>query len=331
MTVAGDLGGPARVTPSRHPLPEEPTDAAGPRLRATGLRKNYGSFHLSDVDLDVRAGRIQGFFGPNGSGKTTTLSILAGLVTPDGGSVVQLPGPRPSGREPMAVLLESFGYNPFLTGREHLRTVARRFGRPASRVTEVLEEAGIAPAARRRIGRYSLGMRCRLGIAEVLLVDADVVLLDEPTNGLDPDGIVWLRRVIRRMAAEGRAVLLSSHMLNEAEGLIDDAVFLLDGRVEWAGPYQDVVAAASERYVGLRGSASTFEVAERLAGRGVDVLQAGPDELAVRVEQVAEAEAVVAETGQSVSVTSLGRPSLDLVYHLIRSHGLRHQEVSDRE
>ena len=145
MTVAGDLGGPARVTPSRRPLPEEPTDAAGPRLRATGLRKSYRSFHLSDVDLDVRAGRIQGFFGPNGSGKTTTLSILAGLVTPDGGSVVQLPGPRPSGREPMAVLLESFGYNPFLTGREHLRTVARRFGRPASRVTEVLEEAGIAP------------------------------------------------------------------------------------------------------------------------------------------------------------------------------------------
>ncbi|QPL05564.1 MULTISPECIES: ABC transporter ATP-binding protein [Actinomyces] len=303
-------------------------EADAPRLTATGLSKNYGAFRLTDVGIDVHAGRVLGFFGPNGSGKTTTLAILAGLVRPDAGSIHRVAGPSGAGRQPMSVLLDSFGHNPFLTGREHLRTVARRFGHPASRVDEVLEEAGIASAARRRIGKYSLGMRRRLSIAEVLLVDAEVVLLDEPTNGLDPDGIVWLRRVIRRMVAEGRAVLLSSHMLNEAEGLIDDAVFLLEGRVEWAGPYQDVVTAVAERYVGLRSTTNVFELAEHLAARGVDVLQAGPDELAVRVEQVPQARKAVAELGHGASIVDLGRPNLDLVYHLIRSHGLRNQEVS---
>ncbi|WP_164860056.1 ABC transporter ATP-binding protein [Actinomyces wuliandei] len=282
------------------------------------------------MDIEVRGGRIQGFFGPNGSGKTTTLSILAGLVRPDSGAVVRDPGSRRSRREPMAVLLDSFGHNPFLTGREHLRTVARRFGRPSSRVDEVLEEADLVKAARRRIGRYSQGMRRRLSIAEVLLVDADVVLLDEPTNGLDPDGIVWLRRVVRRMASEGRAVLLSSHALNEAEGLIDDSVFLLDGAVEWAGPYDKIVEAATDRYVTLSG-ANGFELAEYLTSRGVDVLQAGQDELAVRVEQLDAARKAAAESGYSVSVSRLGRPGLDLVYHLIRSHGLRSTGVSSHE
>lgn len=301
-----------------------------PRLIATGLAKDYGSFRLVDVSLDVRSGRILGFFGPNGAGKTTTLSILAGLVRPDSGTVDLRPGPRRSQRRPMAVLLDSFGYNPFLTGREHLRTVARRFGLPDSRVQEVLDEAGLDPVARRRIGRYSLGMRRRLGIAEVLLVDADVVLMDEPSNGLDPDGVVWLRRVIRRMAAEGRAVVLSSHMLGEAQGLIDDAVFLLDGQVEWSGPYAEIVEAASDRYVSLRGG-NGFELAEHLVSRGIDVMQANQDELAVRVEQLDLARAAAREITQNLSVSRLGRPSLDLVYHLIRSRGLRSPEVSSDE
>lgn len=304
---------------------------AGPRLMATGLEKRYRAFRLSGVDVDIRPGRVQGFFGPNGSGKTTTLSILAGLVTADAGSIVHVPGPRRARREAMAVLLDSFGYNPFLTGREHLCTVARRFGRPTSRVDEVLEEAGLAPAARRRIGKYSLGMRRRLGIAEVLLVNADVVLLDEPTNGLDPDGLVWLRRVIRTMAAEGRAVLLSSHMLNEVEGLIDDAVFLLEGRVEWSGPYGYVVTAASEQYTAVRARTHVFELAEHLVGRGLDVLQVGPDELALRTDQLAQAKSAAAEVGQDLSVTMPVRPSLDLAYHLIRSHGLHLEEFANHE
>ncbi|RAX19253.1 ABC transporter ATP-binding protein [Actinomyces sp. Z5] len=296
-------------------------------LSASGLSKNYRAFRLKEVNVEIRAGRIQGFFGPNGSGKTTTLSILAGLVRPDSGTVILEPGLRRGRREPMAVLLDSFGYNPFLTGREHLLTVARRFGHTAREVDELLDSAGLAAAARRRIGKYSLGMRRRLGIAEVLLVDADIVLLDEPTNGLDPDGVVWLRRVIRRMASDGRGVLLSSHILNEAEGLIDDAVFLLDGAVEWSGPYEQIVDAVANRYVSLRGG-NSFELAEYLTSRGIDVLQAGQDELAVRAEQLDSAREEAAAISQDVAVSRVDRPSLDLVYHLIRSHGLRNTEVS---
>ena len=300
-----------------------------------GLRKShYGSEVLHGVGFAARPGEVTAFLGPNGAGKSSTLRILLGLDRADSGTArfgaeryrdISNPLTR------VGALFDGLAGNKARSVASHLTIVAESNGIAHTRISEVLEQTGLTEKRRARLGTLSLGEGQRLGLAAALLGKPQFLVLDEPTNGLDPDGIVWLRRVIRRMAAEGRAVLLSSHMLNEAEGLIDDAVFLLDGRVEWAGPYQDVVVAASERYVGLRGSANTFEVAERLAGRGVDVLQAGPDELAVRVEQVAEAEAVVAETGQSVSVTSLGRPSLDLVYHLIRSHGLRHQEVSDRE
>ncbi len=308
-----------------------PPTARTPWLRASGLTKDYGAFRRADVSLEAAPGRVRGFFGPNGSGKTTTLSILAGLVRPDSGTVrLDTAASGLPGREPMAVLLDSFGYNPFLSGRDHLRTVARRFGRDRDRVGEVLESVGLASAARRRIGAYSLGMRRRLGLAEVLLVDADVVLLDEPTNGLDPDGIAWFRRTMRRMAADGRAVILSSHLLGEAEGLIDDATFLVDGRVAWSGSYTELLGSFAGTFSLLTGPRA-FELAEALAERGIDVHQSGPAELAVRAEDLRAVQEMAVVCGIDAAVAESGRPSLDLVYHLIRSGKLAEKEASSHE
>ncbi|MFF8840854.1 ABC transporter ATP-binding protein [Streptomyces sp. NPDC015130] len=194
------------------------------------LTKRYGSTTAVDsLTFTVRPGRVTGFLGPNGSGKSTTLRMTVGLHTPTSGSVTVDGRPfrdRPRGLRHVGALLDAGDAHGGRTARAHLRVLARGNRIPISRVDEVLEEVGLAGAAGRRIGGYSLGMRQRLGIAGALLGDPPVLLFDEPLNGLDPEGVKWVRGLFRRLASEGRTVFVSSHLMTEMEHTADDLVVI---------------------------------------------------------------------------------------------------------
>jgi ABC-2 type transport system ATP-binding protein len=199
------------------------------------LTKEYGRRRAVDrLTFRVLPGRVTGFLGPNGAGKSTTLRLLLGLDRPTSGTATLGGRPYATLREPLrhvGALLDAQAPHGSRTGRDHLRALAASNRIPARRVDEVLEETGLAPAARRRVKTYSLGMRQRLGIAAALLGDPEVVLLDEPSNGLDPEGIVWIRTLLRRLAGEGRTVLVSSHLMNETAAFADHLVVLGRGRL----------------------------------------------------------------------------------------------------
>ncbi|HZB50160.1 MAG TPA: ATP-binding cassette domain-containing protein, partial [Mycobacteriales bacterium] len=190
-------------------------------ITVTGLTKRYGDRAVVDgVSFAVEPGTVAGFLGPNGAGKTTTMRMITGLVPPsagealvDGRRYADLPNPAAV----MGTLLDAGAVHPGRTGRAHLRILADTIGVPARRVDEVLERVGLADAARRRIGGYSLGMRQRLGIAGALLADPPVLMFDEPANGLDPEGIRWMRDLLKGLAGAGRTVLVSSHLLSEMQ------------------------------------------------------------------------------------------------------------------
>ncbi|MBJ6627539.1 ABC transporter ATP-binding protein [Streptomyces sp. I4(2020)] len=199
------------------------------------LTKEYGTRRaVDDLTFTVPPGRVTGFLGPNGAGKSTTMRLVLGLDHPTSGAAALGGRPYESLREPLrtvGALLDPGAALGSRTGRDHLRILAATHRIPDRRVAEVLEETGLAPAARRRVRTYSLGMRQRLGIAAALLGDPEVVMLDEPSNGLDPEGIVWIRGLLRRLADEGRTVLVSSHLMNETASFADHLVVLGRGRL----------------------------------------------------------------------------------------------------
>jgi ABC-2 type transport system ATP-binding protein len=203
------------------------------------LTKRFGRVAAVDaLSFDVQAGRVTGFLGPNGAGKSTTLRALLGLVRPTSGSATFAGQPydaleRPAAR--VGAVLEDASFHPGRSARDHLRVLATTGGHPVRRVEEVLEVVGLEQAADRRVKGYSLGMRQRLAIAAALLGDPEVLILDEPTNGLDPPGISWLRGLLREQAARGRAVLVSSHVLAEVAQSVDDVVVIAQGRLRAQG------------------------------------------------------------------------------------------------
>lgn len=206
------------------------------------LSKQFGSVKaVDDLSFSVRPGAVTGFLGPNGAGKTTTLRMLLGLVRPTGGTAL-IGGRRYEDiKQPAATVgaaLEASSFHPGRTGLDHLRVFAPQVGVPDARCHELLELVGMTDAANRRVGGYSMGMRQRLGLAYALLGDPDVILLDEPANGLDPQGIVWLRHLLRAFAEEGRTVLVSSHVLSEVQHTVDDVVIIAQGRLVHASPLQ---------------------------------------------------------------------------------------------
>ncbi|MEU5959031.1 ATP-binding cassette domain-containing protein [Streptomyces sp. NPDC047525] len=200
-------------------------------IRVEGLTKRYGRrTAVDDLSFTVGPGRVTGFFGPNGAGKTTALKAVVGLARPTAGrafvrgtSATKI---RPDARL-LGVHIEPCGAHPGRTGRAHLRSLAALAGLPRRRVGEVLELVGLEEAARGRVGKYSMGMRQRLGLAAALLGDPEILVLDEPVNGLDPQGIRWLRTLLRDRAANGGTVLLSSHMLGEAAQTVDDVIVVV--------------------------------------------------------------------------------------------------------
>lgn len=218
-------------------------------VRVEGLGKSFGSVRaVDDLTFDVVPGRVTGFLGLNGSGKTTTLRMLLGLVRPDTGTAT-VGGHRYADLpEPLRVVgasLEATDFHAGRSARDHLRVLAAAGGLPLARVDDVLAQVGLAEAARRRVGGFSLGMRQRLSLASALLGDPAVLLLDEPTNGLDPAGIAWLRGFLRHLASQGRTVLVSSHLLGEVEQTVDDVLIVHRGQLAWSGALDDAEAQVS--------------------------------------------------------------------------------------
>ena len=220
-------------------------------ITAHGLTKRYGSkVALDDVSFEIAAGRVTGFLGPNGAGKSTAMRLMVGLDRPTAGEVTIAGRPFVEHHSPMAVagvLLDAKGVHPGRTARSHLRALAATHRIGDRRVDQVLELTGLTQVAKRRVGGFSLGMGQRLGIAAALLGDPQVLILDEPVNGLDPDGVLWVRNLVRGLAAEGRTVLLSSHLMSEMAQTADHVIVLGRGRVIADAPIADLLGSATPR------------------------------------------------------------------------------------
>ncbi len=221
----------------------------GARVEVRNLTKRFGSFTaVDDLSFSVEPGRITGFLGPNGAGKTTSLRMLLGLVRQTSGTATIDGKNYRDLHQPVTVVgsaLEATNFHPGRSGRNHLRVLAATAGIPDSRVDEMLELTGIPAAARKKAGGYSMGMRQRLGLAAALLGDPRLLVLDEPANGLDPEGIRWLRGFLRHLSDEGRTVLISSHLLQEVEQTVDDVVIVSNGRLVKEGTVGDLRGAAT--------------------------------------------------------------------------------------
>ncbi|WP_406829954.1 ABC transporter ATP-binding protein [Pedococcus sp. KACC 23699] len=220
------------------------TPREGARIEVRDLTKRFGHFTAVDnLSFTVEPGRITGFLGPNGAGKTTTLRMLLGLISPSSGSATiggRVYRDIPSPMSTVGSALEATNFHPGRSGRDHLRVLADTMGVGNARVDEMLELVGIPAAARKRAGGYSMGMRQRLGLAAAMLGDPQVLILDEPANGLDPEGIRWLRGFLRHLSGQGKTVLISSHMLQEVEQTVDDVVIISNGRLVKQGTMADL-------------------------------------------------------------------------------------------
>jgi len=238
-------------------------------IEVRGLTKRYGDvLAVEDLSFDVEPGKVTGFLGPNGAGKSTTMRMMLGLDRPTAGEVLVNGRPFATLAEPLrevGALLDPASAHSGRTGRNHLRVAARTHGIPRRRVEEVIEHVGLGTAARRRIKGYSLGMRQRLGIAAALLADPRVLLFDEPVNGLDLDGVRWIRGLLRQLADEGRTVLVSSHLLSEMEQTADRLVVIGRGR--------------------LIADAATEEILRGLGRREVRVCTSQPDALLAQLQE----------------------------------------------
>ncbi|MGY1608577.1 MULTISPECIES: ABC transporter ATP-binding protein [unclassified Geodermatophilus] len=268
---------------------------AGPRpvrIEVSGLTKTFGTVRaVSDLGFTVEPGSVTGFLGPNGAGKTTTLRMVLGLITPDTGTATFDGVPYAALREPVrtvGAVLET-AFHPARSGRDHLRVYCRAAGIPVARADEVLERVGLATAGRRRAGGYSLGMRQRLALATALLGDPPVLVLDEPANGLDPEGILWLRGFLRHLAHdEGRTVLVSSHLLAEMEQTADRVVIVGAGRLVRQGSIAELRSGAQGAGTVLARSPEADRLAAVLAAEGLAATRS--DDGLVTVEGATPAE-----------------------------------------
>ena len=261
------------------------------------LHKRFGSVNaVNGLSFDVEPGRVTGFLGPNGAGKSTTLRALLGLIRPTDGTATfggrrydELDHPS----RQVGAVLEDASFHPGRTGRNHLRVLAVTGEHPESRVDEVLSAVGLSDAANRRVKGYSMGMRQRLAIAAALLGDPEVLILDEPTNGLDPPGITWMRGLLREQAATGRAVLVSSHLLAEVAQSVDDVVIIAKGELRARGTLEEVLGGDDGPATEVR-TPDTDRLAAALEQRGHRVEREG-DRLLVLGATPEQVGAIAAE------------------------------------
>ena len=263
-------------------------------IEVRGLTKRYGDvLAVDDLSFDVEPGKVTGFLGPNGAGKSTTMRMMLGLDRPTSGTALVNGRPFQTFSEPLrevGALLDPGSVHPGRTGRNHLRVAARTNGLPERRVEQVIEQVGLAGAARRRIKGYSLGMRQRLGIGAALLADPRVLLFDEPINGLDLDGVRWIRELLRELADEGRTVLVSSHLMSEMQQTADRLVVIGRGRLIADATTDEILDGLGQRQVRVR-SAQPGRLASQLKEHGLTVQRVDTNELQVEdttAEDVAE-------------------------------------------
>jgi ABC-2 type transport system ATP-binding protein len=286
-------------------------------IEVSGLRKRFGQkVALDGLSFTVTPGQVTGFVGPNGAGKSTTMRVILGLDSVEQGSALIGGRPYRSLRQPLSCvgsLLDAGALHPGRTGRNHLLWLAHSQGLSARRVDEVIEQAGLRTAIRRKAGGYSLGMRQRLGSAAAMLGDPPVLMLDEPFNGLDPEGIVWMRSFLRSLAEQGRAVLVSSHLMGELQDTADHLVVIGRGRLVADAATADLLAAASRGLVSLRTSAPA-EARLVLSEAGATVVVTGSDTLAVSGLASERVVALLGAGAVAFSEVSVHRATLEEAY-----------------
>src|SRR5580693_2581966 len=286
-------------------------------IEVAGLRKRFGStLALDGMTFTVAPGQVTGFVGPNGAGKSTTMRVILGLDAADQGQALVGGQPYASLRRPLTVLgslLDAAALQPSRTARNHLLWLARSQGLGTNRVDEVIEQAGLAGVARRKAGGYSLGMRQRLGIAAALLGDPAAIMLDEPFNGMDPEGIVWMRGFLRALAAQGRAVLVSSHLMSELQDTADHLVVAGRGRVIADSSMRDLIAAASGNQVILH-TIAREQATKTLQHAGAGVTAAAHGALIITGLPAARVVVLLNENAIPFTEVSAHRASLEDAY-----------------
>ena len=286
-------------------------------IEIDGLRKRFGPVQALDgMTFTVQPGHVTGFVGPNGAGKSTTVRVIVGLDAPDAGTATIGGRPYHSLQNPLThvgSLLDAGALQPGRSARNHLLWLAHSQGLKAGRVDAVIALAGLEPAARRKAGGYSLGMRQRLGIAAALLGDPPVLIFDEPYNGMDPEGIVWMKGFLRSLAAQGRAVLVSSHLMSELEDTAGHLVIVGRGRVIADTSVADLIAAASGDRITVRTTARA-QAMTALANAGAEVATTGPDTLTISNLSAEKAVAVLTAPAVPFSEVTAHRATLEQAY-----------------
>ena len=286
-------------------------------IEVSGLRKRFGPvLALDGMSFTVQPGQVTGFVGPNGAGKSTTMRVVLGLDAAEAGTALVSGRQYQTLRRPLTVigsLLDASALQPGRTARNHLLWLACSQGLPVSRVDEVIEQAGLASAARRKAGGYSLGLLQRLGVAAAMLGDPLVLMLDEPFNGLDPEGIVWMRGFLRSLAGQGRAVLVSSHLMSELEDTADHLVIVGRGKVIADTSTADLLAAASGDRVTVR-TAAPAGAAAVLEQAGATVAATGSGSLTVSGLSAERIVTLLSGRAVPFSEVSAHRASLEAAY-----------------
>jgi ABC-2 type transport system ATP-binding protein len=303
-------------------------------IEVSGLRKRFGTtLALDGMTFTVPPGQVTGFVGPNGAGKSTTMRVILGLDAPDDGHALIGGRPYRSLRRPLTrvgALLDAAALQPSRTARNHLLWLAHSQGLGARRVDEVIAQAGLGKAARRKAGGYSLGMRQRLGIAAALLGDPPVLMLDEPFNGMDPEGIVWMRGFLAALAAEGRAVLVSSHLMSELQETAGHLVIVGRGTVIADTSVADLIASVSAARITVRTSAR-WEAMTVLSNAGAEVADLGGGILAVSGLPAERITALLGAGNVPFSEISAHRATLEEAYMELTRDAVEYRAEPARE
>ncbi len=300
-------------------------------VETRGLTKRYGStVAVDELSIAVQPGRVTGFVGPNGAGKTTTMQLLLGLAAPESGEALVDGRRYATIVRPLTVvgaLLDAGALHPSRSARSHLRWLAQSNGVPTRRADEVIGLVGLSGVAGRRAGAFSLGMKQRLGVAAALLGDPPILILDEPTIGLDPEGIQWMRETLRGFAAEGRTVLMSSHLMSELEGTADHVIVIGKGRLLADISVGELIATVSGDRVEIT-TPDTTTAMTVLANAGATVISNGRDRIAV--DGIAAARAAELLVSHSVRLEGLAssRATLEEAYFQLTRETAVHRAVS---
>ncbi len=300
-------------------------------IEVSHLTKRFGdTTAVDDVSFTVRPGHVTGFLGPNGAGKSTTLRAIAGLDRPSAGTTTVNGKPIAQHAAPLSelgVLLDAGHLQPGRSARAHLAAIAATHGLPGTRVDEVMELAGIAEVAKRRAGTFSLGMRQRLGIAAALLGDPRTLILDEPINGLDPDGVIWVRRLLKHLAGEGRTVFLSSHLMSEMALTADHLIVIGRGRLIADAPLADILAATNDTRVAVR-TPDAAALTAALVARGVTVTATAADQLEVSGLDAPDIADVAAAIGARLHELTTHETSLEDAYLALTESSVQYRAAA---